>query len=56
MVSPSFSDRLSASFAQDGGNLGAGAGGGGIHFPLRLYALRFGGQYLYLVTALQFVA
>ena len=43
-------------FAQDGGNLGAGAGGGGIHFPLRLHALRFGGQYLYLVTALQFVA
>ena len=30
-------------FAQDGGNLGAGAGGSGIHFPFRLHALRLGG-------------
>ena len=43
-------------FTQDGGNLGTGTGSGGIYFPLRLHALRFGGQYLYLVTALQFVA
>ena len=42
--------------AQDGCNFGAGTGGSGISFPFRLYALRFGGQNLHLVAALQLMA
>ena len=38
------------------GNLGAGTGGSGISFPFRLYALRFGGQNLHLIAALQLMA